>query len=197
MAPKLKIIRRVLNPPVIKGFKPFGSSSKILVTEPVNLLFEEYEALRLCDYEKCNHHQASMMMGVSRPTFTRIYASALQKIAVAFVEGRQISIEGGKIFFESDWYHCTGCDCYFNNPARETKTENCPLCGGQKIFSVEFDFSEVSLSAKGHNDFCVCPSCRFEIQHQNGKPCNQHICPICNNIMIRKRILKCKHKQIG
>lgn len=90
MSPKLKVLRRVSNPPVIKGFKPYGSNSANVISEPVNLLYEEYESLRLSDYEGCTHHQASVMMGVSRPTFTRIYASALQKIAAAFVEGRQI-----------------------------------------------------------------------------------------------------------
>jgi hypothetical protein len=50
-------------------------------------------------------------MGVSRPTYIRIYASALQKIAKAFVEGRLIFIEGGKVYFDSDWYRCNTCEC--------------------------------------------------------------------------------------
>ena len=72
----------------------------------INLLYEEYEALRLCDYSMENHNRASEIMEVSRPTFTRIYASARQKLASAFVEGRQIVIEGGKVYFDSDWHIC-------------------------------------------------------------------------------------------
>jgi len=139
MSPRLKTIRKVLNPPVIKGFKPYGHGSELRDTEPVNLLFEEYEALRLCDYDRCNHHEASVIMGVSRPTFTRIYASALQKISRAFVEGRQMSIDGGKVYFDSDWYRCSSCLCYFNNPEKNIVIENCPRCGHHDV--IPFDLT--------------------------------------------------------
>ena len=119
MSPRIKRPRKILNPPVIKGFKPYGSDSANQNTEPVFLLFEEYEALRLCDYDMINHLPASEIMGISRPTFTRIYSAARQKIAKAFVEGRQISIEGGKVYYDSDWYNCNKCGCDFNNPEKE------------------------------------------------------------------------------
>lgn len=148
MSPRIKVLRKVLNPPVIKGFKPYGRESGRQNLEPVNLLYEEYEALRLSDYNILNHHQASVMMGVSRPTFTRIYASALQKIAKAFVEGSQISIEGGKVYFNSDWYHCGGCNCYFNNPEKEKEMKNCPLCGNLQItpFDSEMTMDETRIN---------------------------------------------------
>ena len=95
MSPRKKILRKILNPPIIKGFKPYGIGTERKNPGQVNLLYEEYEALRLSDYDGLKHHQASVIMGVSRPTFTRIYASALQKVAKAFVEGKQITIEGG------------------------------------------------------------------------------------------------------
>jgi len=150
MSPRIKTPRKVQNLPLVKGFKPYGPNSGKQKDEPVILLYEEYEALRLCDYEMCNHHQASVLMGVSRPTFTRIYASALQKIAKAFVEGRQISIEGGKVYFDSDWYHCDECDCYFNNPEKEKEIKNCPLCGNQGIapFSSEMKMNETMINIK-------------------------------------------------
>lgn len=137
MSPRVKTLRKVQNPPLIKGFKPYGPDSGKRNSEAVILLFEEYEALRLCDYDRFKHQQASAMMGVSRPTFTRIYASALQKIAHAFVEGRQISIEGGKVYFDSDWYQCSGCHCYFNNPGKGKEVTACPLCSDQQI--IPFD----------------------------------------------------------
>ena len=74
------------------------------MAETIFLNLEEYEAIRLCDYEMLNHHQASILMAVSRPTLTRIYSKARQKIAVALVQGKQIIIEGGKIYFDSEWY---------------------------------------------------------------------------------------------
>ena len=100
-------------------------------------LYEEYEALRLCDYDMLNHHGASEAMAVSRPTFTRIYSSARRKLATAFVEGRQILIEGGKVYFDSDWYECKKCSCYFNNPEKEKFAEKCPLCGSDNVTGFE------------------------------------------------------------
>jgi len=137
MSPRTKTLRKVLSPPIIKGFNPYGSEAGKPPAEPVLLMLEEYEALRLCDYDGFNQLQASVMMGVSRPTFTRIYAAALQKIARAFVEGRRLSIKGGKVYFDSDWFYCHSCKCYFNNPDKDKKLEQCPLCG--KSDFVPFD----------------------------------------------------------
>ncbi len=141
MSPRQKKARKVLEPPQVKGFKPYGPKSENRSESPVNLLFEEYEALRLSDYDRLNHHQASVMMQISRPTFTRIYASALRKIAIAFVEGRQLVIEGGKVYYDSDWYHCQTCRCYFNNPEKEVVLNQCALCGSREIGRYEGQIS--------------------------------------------------------
>ncbi len=138
MSPRHKRIRKILNIPLMKGFKPYGN--QILQEEKrelITLYYEEYEAIRLCDYEKKNHCEASELMQISRPTFTRIYADAREKIAQALVEGKQILIEGGKVYFDSDWYHCSGCTCHFNNPNKEQDVLVCPLCGGKEIHKVE------------------------------------------------------------
>lgn len=115
------------------GFKPYGAGSAGKVKEPVMFLYEEYEALRLCDYDMFNHQQAAEAMAVSRPTFTRIYSSARRKLATSFVEGRKIILEGGKVYYDSDWHKCDKCSCFFNNPDMETSPENCPLCGSDMI----------------------------------------------------------------
>lgn len=188
MSPRLKVIRRVSNPPVIKGFKPYGLESEAQQLEPVNLFYEEYEAIRLSDYKRLNHHQAAVMMGISRPTFTRIYASALQKIAKAFVQGRQISIEGGKVYFDNNWYHCKKCNCYFNNPEKEKTLYNCPLCGSYQVYKVDFENTYEDVSNKAYSDMCICPECGFEQTHQYGQPCFKQICPRCKSSMKRKRI---------
>jgi predicted DNA-binding protein (UPF0251 family) len=186
MSPRIKRIRKVLNPPVIKGFKPYGPDKDKQKQEPVVLLYEEYEALRLCDYDLLNHHHASVIMGVSRPTFTRIYAHARQKVAKAFVEGRQISIEGGKVYFDSDWYYCETCSCYFNNPERETKIEDCPLCGKRHIRRFDYNNTLNNIPAGQCMDVCFCPNCGFEKEHQLGMPCSQEVCPKCNCLLKRK-----------
>lgn len=137
MTPRPFILRKISNPPVISGFKPYGNKQKSGRTESVFLYLEEYEALRLCDYEMLNHHQASALMAVSRPTLTRIYSKARQKIAEALVLGKQIIIEGGKIYFDSGWFSCKSCGCYFNNPDKQEKINECPLCRSGNFVSYE------------------------------------------------------------
>lgn len=140
MSPRNKLLRKVINPPSVKGFKPYGP--EVVADEeknPVVLLFEEYETLRWCDYDGYTHEKASKMMGVSRPTFSRIYAEVRRKIAKAFVEGRKISIEGGKVYFDSEWYHCNACDCYFNHPERDHPLTKCALCGSSDFVNFDLD----------------------------------------------------------
>lgn len=184
MYTRIRRPRRILNPPSIKGFKPYGIDSDVKKpAAPVNLLLEEYEALRLCDYDKLNHHQASLMMDVSRPTFTRIYAAALQKVATAFVEGRQIAIEGGKVYFDSDWHQCNSCECYFSHPHKHLPIKECPLCGSKEIS--DFDFPEENNQMQDGIDKCICPKCQFEQDHQTGIPCKDVVCSECGHSMKR------------
>jgi uncharacterized protein len=188
MSPRRKRLRKVLNPPVIKGFKPYGLDVESRDGSVVNMHYEEYEAIRLCDYDMHNHDAASLMMGVSRPTFTRIYAAARQKVARAFVEGSRISIEGGKVYFDTDWYHCRGCRCYFNNPEKEEAVQSCPLCGDSKIAEVEVDNvnSTEDTEASGCTDFCTCPQCGHQHPHTRGVPCSTQLCPDCSIPLIRQ-----------
>lgn len=128
MSPRPVRLRKVSNPPVISGLKPYGGKATAGKHDIIFLHLEEYEAIRLCDHEQMNHQQASTLMAVSRPTLTRIYARARQKIADALVSGKQIVIEGGKIYFDSEWYACKVCGCYFNSPDKLTTVKQCPLC---------------------------------------------------------------------
>ena len=96
--------------------------------ESVFLHFEEYEAIRLCDFEMLNHHEASVIMDVSRPTLTRIYARATTENCRSPGTWKQIIIEGGKIYFDSEWFSCNSCGCYFNNPEKQEPITACPLC---------------------------------------------------------------------
>ena len=100
-----------------------------------------------------NHHQASLLMSVSRPTLTRIYSSARKKVAEAIVMGKQIIIEGGKVYFDSEWYSCNNCGCYFNNPDKMNDISECPLCRKKdysKFNNIIFE-SEYSSEKKESN----------------------------------------------
>jgi uncharacterized protein len=97
MSPRMRRRRRMGNMPQSKQFTPSNTSCQ---NPPVQMLHEEYETLRLCDYENLTHEQACVQMNVSRPTFTRMYAIARQKMACALVESRVLVIEGGNVFYE-------------------------------------------------------------------------------------------------
>ena len=63
--------------------------------EGVILTIDEFEAIRLVDFEDLEHLEAAKKMRVSRPTLSRILSSAHKKIADAFVNIKAIKIEGG------------------------------------------------------------------------------------------------------
>jgi uncharacterized protein len=181
-------LRKISNPPVITGFKPYGNNKNGNKPKVIFLNLEEYEALRLCDFEMLNQWQAAQMMGVSRPTLTRIYAKARRKIAEAFVLGRQIIIEGGKIYFDSEWFSCRDCSCYFNNPSKQQVIEECPMCGSTDFINYQQASQEPEESLTRCSDMCFCPSCGCETPHKFGYPCKEEICPGCGNHLIRKGI---------
>ena len=106
--PRPKRKRLIELPPLVDGFKPFGVPISDL--EPIILLYEEYEAMRLTDYEGLHQEAAAEKMNVSRPTFTRIYERARQSVAKAFVEGKVIMIEGGDFHSTNNWYKCNACN---------------------------------------------------------------------------------------
>ena len=86
--PRRKRMRKVVAPPGFRGYRPYGNRHG--QKEHVDLHYEEYEAIKLADYDLMNHQQASQLMGVSRATFARVYESARRKIARALVETREI-----------------------------------------------------------------------------------------------------------
>lgn len=137
MSPRPVKLRKVSKPPLIAGMKPYGFADKRARPGTVFLNIEEYESLRLCDFLMLHQCQAANMMMVSRPTLTRIYESARRKIAEAIVTGKQLIIEGGKIYFDSSWFFCSECGCYFNNPEYKQPPVECPLCSSPKISNYE------------------------------------------------------------
>lgn len=136
--PRPKRNRKVTSPPHFKGFIPIGLPDG---KDPVVLNYEEYEAIRLCDYELLAQLDAAAQMEISRPTFTRVYESARRKVAEAFVTGRAIVFEGGKVYFDSEWFKCYSCKCWFNNPEKENVVASCALCGSSDISQCD-DFNK-------------------------------------------------------
>lgn len=129
--PRRRRPRKIVEPPKFRGFEPFGFHGEKPGGE-VKLLYEEYEALKLADYDGMSHHQACVLMGISRPTFARIYESARQKIAQALVEVKSIKSVYGNVSMEKNWFKCDGCHNLFTIPGRQAEPE-CPICKSTEI----------------------------------------------------------------
>lgn len=86
--------RRVCAEPLVETFGPNPAAEDGTV-DPVFLLVEEYETLRIVDYEGRTHEQCAAQMRVSRTTVTEIYERARHKVADAIVNGRTLVIRGG------------------------------------------------------------------------------------------------------
>lgn len=131
--PRRRRLRKVVAPPNFKGYKPYGNAGRS--APAIELFYEEYEAIKLADYDNLNHLEASEMMGVSRPTFARIYVSARKKMAQALVETREIRTIYGNARLDKNWFLCQECNARFTLPS-QTGKEICPLCRSSNIENI-------------------------------------------------------------
>lgn len=132
--PRLKALRTLQELPTVKGFRPLWMRANY--RSAVMMQLEEYEAIRLMDYENLTHEQAAEKMGVSRPTVTRIYEQARNKLATALVEGRSFLIEGGEIELKGAHYYCNDCKHRYIDTTTNDQPTNCPTCGSGNLTSL-------------------------------------------------------------
>ena len=125
--------RKICNPPKMAGFRPFGMP--LCEINSVKLHFDEYESIKLVDYELLPQDLAAEKMNISRPTFTRVYNIALKKIAKAFVEGLALEFEGGNVEFEKDWYKCKKCFKLIEGLENHIKCNNCTSYNENELVS--------------------------------------------------------------
>ena len=96
--------RKVCQMPVADTFIANTTNSKSVV-----LTVDEYECLRLVDYQGFSQEECAKYMQVSRATAQLICDRARRKLATALVGGYSIRIDGG------DYRLCEGeeshCDC--------------------------------------------------------------------------------------
>ncbi len=132
--PRPQKSRKISNPPKMLGYQPFGIAS--ISDEPIDLQYDEYECIKLVNYDNLSHIEAATQMEVSRPTLTRIYNSALQKIAQAFVEGKAIVIEGGNFEYDKDWYKCKKCFKLIEGIENHEKCAGCTIYGEDELINL-------------------------------------------------------------
>lgn len=109
--PRPKRCRRVCSEPQFLCFSPRG------VEQPEEniLTVDEYEVIRLVDYEKKSHGQCAASMNISRTTVTEMYEKARYKIAECLVLGKRLSINGG------NYQICPGQRTCFGQACRKEK----------------------------------------------------------------------------
>jgi len=73
-------------------FKP---PTRFKSNEAIVLTLDEFEAIRLLDYEHLSQIQAAEEMHIHRSTVSRIISAARKKIAQALVNINTLKIEGG------------------------------------------------------------------------------------------------------
>ena len=81
--------------PGFRMFKPVGIPAVDM--EQIVLTLDEFEAIRLVDFDGMDHEGASELIGVSRPTLSRLVEQARHKVADAVVTGKALVIEGGNV----------------------------------------------------------------------------------------------------
>lgn len=75
-----------------RNFKPSGIPRTEL--ETITLELDEFEVLRLCDYDGLNQIQAGDAMGVSRGTVQRLLISGRKKIVDTILHSKELIIKG-------------------------------------------------------------------------------------------------------
>lgn len=188
--PRPRRFRRVLNEPSIRCFRPYSNEDTFFETIEINL--EEYEAIRLKDYQRLQQKKAADIMGVSQPTFHRILTSAREKISKALVEGKIINIKGDDYIMDKKRYKCGKCGFEWYSPQKEY--DKCPECDSEDISIIGIMDEEKSLGQPGlgrRRGFggrgigagppraCKCPQCGYESSKTPGVPCRNEKCPEC------------------
>ena len=126
--PPRKRQRKVFREPPVSVYKPAGIPAREL--EEILITVDEFEAIRLSDFEGMNQREASTVMQVSQPTFNRILASARSKVARGLVEGNVLRIEGGNYVLGdgSGFLRCENC-----GKETDPDAKACPECGSTNL----------------------------------------------------------------
>ncbi len=115
--------------------------------EKISLNVDEFEALRLGDFEGLEQTMAAESMGISQPTFHRTIESGRKKVADALVNGKAIRIEGGDYVMARDnrKFRCSACEFEWEEPHGTARPVSCPKCAST-------DFHR-AMEDRGHSRF--------------------------------------------
>ena len=89
-----KKVRFIQKMPKIVQFSPRGRPGR---PNTVDLTLDQFEALKLADYQGFDQVRGAVVMRISRPSFGRILREARKRIADALVNGKAIKIHMGDV----------------------------------------------------------------------------------------------------
>ncbi len=120
--------RKVYSNPGVFLFKPVGRKTK--EQDEVELTLDEFEAIRLADYEGYYQEKAAQQMNVSRQTFGNIINSAHKKISDFLINAKSLKIGGGsfEMITDDSNFICYGCKFFRGTQFEIEKMELCPHC---------------------------------------------------------------------
>lgn len=128
--------RRVAHQPGSARFEP----ADVAAGPEVVLGLDELEALRLADLEGLYQEQAADEMGISRPTFGRIVASARRKVADALVNRKALRVAGGNVRMTTEReFVCAECAHRWAMPCGTGRPAECPACHAATFHRVHAD----------------------------------------------------------
>jgi predicted DNA-binding protein (UPF0251 family) len=92
MSPRPKKVKTIKVYPNATYFKPRGLPLAEL--KEIHITLEEFEAIRLSDFEGLSQSDAASSMNIHQSTFQRITKRARKKISDALLNGKAIRIGG-------------------------------------------------------------------------------------------------------
>lgn len=97
--PRPRKLRKICCLPEKNRFGPLDSPAN---TESIIMTVDEYETIRLVDFEGYTQEECAVQMNIARTTVQGIYNEARRKVAELLVNGKVLKIEGG------DYQLCDG-----------------------------------------------------------------------------------------
>lgn len=104
--PRPRKCRQVCRLPQNDAFVPVNCGR---AGDAVVITVDEYETIRLIDYEGMSQEECAASMQVARTTVQQIYNTAREKLSTALVEGRPFRIQGGDYRLCQGDQGCRGC----------------------------------------------------------------------------------------
>ena len=118
--PRPRKCRKVCHLPNEREFHPASNCNK---NTCIIMTVDEYETIRLIDYQGFSQEECGEYMHIARTTVQQIYTNARKKLSVVLVEGLPLKIEGGEYQLCDGKEHACGCGGCQKHRKTNQKTE--------------------------------------------------------------------------